>query len=213
MNGRRIVIGTMAALAATGLIGATGPAAQAAPAAHGVPAAAARSTDNPAGTVRALMSANGFQALIDSVTRQVHAQYPNAELKDAVGTSPSGPTTSVTDVTRWDFLFNDVIGGTDHIIVKASLLLPSWTALVFVQHNAGVYAKTLAGPVAMSPFQATLRRRLAGYQEPFTKMVYAQPYPLMAPHPFPNPVFIFYSGADPTTTVDTVTRVVEPWGA
>jgi hypothetical protein len=218
VQGRRIVTGIVAAIAAGGVVGLTGPSAQAAPGPHAAStvstASSKSSTSNPGVLTRAVMSAHGFQALIDSVTQQVHAEYPHATFQDAVGTSPSGPTTSITDVPRWDFRFNDVIGESDHIIVKASIWLPSPVVLINVQHNAGVYSKPLVGPVAMSPFQATLWRRLAGYPTPFTKVVYVQPNRLMSPRSFPHPVFLFYQGTDtPTTVVDTVTRSVEPWGA
>lgn len=221
MQGRRIVTGIAAAIAAGGLIGLTGPSAQAAPSPHTASSTGSTgstsspsSSSNPGVLTRALMSAHGFQALIDSVTQQVHAEHPHATFQDAIGTSPSGPTTSITDVPRWDFLFNDVIGEADHIIVKASIWLPSPMVLINVQHNAVVYSKPLVGPVVMSPFQATLWRRLAGHTAPFTKVVYSQPNRLMAPRAFPNPVFLFYEGTEtPTTVVDTVTRSVEPWGA
>jgi hypothetical protein len=212
VQGRRIVTGIAAAMLAAGLVGLTGPSAQAAPSPHTV--SNTSSTSNPGVLTRSLMSAHGFQALIDSVTEQVHAEHPRATFQDAIGTSPSGATTSITDVPRWDFLFNDVDGEGDHVIVKASIWLPSPMVLINVQHNATVYSQPLVRPVAMSPFQATLRRRLAGYPTPFTMVVYTQPNRLMAPRAFPNPVFLFYEGTDtPTTVVDTVTRSVEPWGA
>ena len=227
MQGRRIVTGIVAAIAAGGLVGLTGPSAQAAAGPHTASSAntpnttnspnspnSPNSMSNPGVMTRALMSAHGFQALIDSVTQQVHAEHPHATFQDAIGTSPSGPTTSIIDVPRWDFLFNDVIGESDHVIVKASMWLPSPTVLINVQHGAVVYSKPLVGPVALSPFQATLWRRLAGDTTPFTKVVYIQPNPLMAPRSFPNPVFLFYEGTDtPSTVVDTVTRDVAPWGA
>jgi hypothetical protein len=221
VQGRRIVTGVAAAMMAAGLVGLTGPSAQAAPSPHTASNSSNNgsndsrtSISNPGVLTRAVMSANGFQALIDSITQQVRAEHPHATFQDAIGTSPSGPTTSITDVPRWDFLFNDVGGEGDGIIVKASIDLPSPMVLINVQHNATVYSKPLVGPVAMSPFQATLWRRLAGYPTPFTKVVYVQPNRLMAPRSFPNPVFLFYEGTEtPTTIVDTVTRTVEPWGA
>ncbi len=209
MKGRRIVTGVVAAVAAAGLVGVAGPDAQAAPNAHAAaaaPGALSPGVSNPAGTVKALLSVAGFQALVDSVKAQVHAQYPDATFRDVVGDAPSGPTTSITDVTRWQFNFNDVIGDSDHILVRATVFLPSWTATLTILHSTAVYSQELTEPVAMSPFEATVLLRIAGYREPFRTVIYAQP----VGRSYPHPLYIVDQG-DERVAVDTVTRHVAPF--
>ena len=208
VKGRRMGTGVVALVAAAGLTWAAAPSAQA----YGVsPAAVTASTasvTDPAGTVRALYSVDGFQALIDSVTQQVHAQHPNATFRDIVGTTSSGTTTSIRDVTRWQLNYNDVDSTGRQMIVRGSVLLPSWTALITTVQNATVYSRELTEPVKMSPFQATILMRIAGYREPFHTVVYAQPIGRLAV--YPHPLFIVDQGAD-RIAVDTVTGVVAPF--
>lgn len=204
MKRRTIGTGTVAVLATAGLLYAAAPSAQASPAA---PAATLGARD-PAGTVKALYSAAGFQALIDSVTDQVHAQYPNATFRDAVGTSPSGPTTSIRDVVSWTFNFDDVDSDGRQMIVQGAVFLPSSTALIKVTKNATVYSRELTKPAAMSPFEATLLLRTAGYREPFRTVVYARP--IGRAEVYPHPLFIIDQGDD-HIQVDTMTREVKPF--
>jgi len=205
---RRIGTGLTTVVAAAGLLWAAAPGAQAAPVAPTAPVGLTSGATNPAGTVRALYSAAGFQELIDSVKAQVHERYPNATFRDVVGSSPSGLTTSIRDVTTWQFNFNDVNGAGRSIIVRATVFLPSWTATLTTQENATVYSRELFQPVAMSPFLATVLMRIAGYREPFRTVVYAQP--IGRSTAYPHPLFIVDQGAD-RIAVDTVTRVVAPF--
>lgn len=206
MKARRIVTGLLAAVATAGLVGVGVPSAQAAPSTSAERAPAMTGPANPSGTLRALLSVAGFQALVDSVTAQVHAEYPNATLGDIVGSSPTGPTTSITDVTTWQFNFNDVSGDSDHILVRATVFLPDWTATITVLRNTVLYSQQLTEPVAISPFKATLLIRIAGYRKPFRTVIYAQP---VGPS-YRHPLFIVDQGAD-LVAVDTVTRVVAPF--
>ncbi len=163
---------------------------------------------NPAGTVKSLLSVAGFQALVDSVAAQVHAQYPNATLGDIVGTSPSGPTTSITDVTTWRFNDNDVNGEGRHVLIYATVFLPNRKATIIVRQNAVLYSEDLTEPVAMSPFKASLLLRLAGYREPFRTVVYARTFGRNYPHP----IFIFDQGVGrDLIAVDTITQDVAPF--
>lgn len=205
MRRRAIGTGLAAVLATAGVMYAAAPSAQAHPAA---PAAASSGARDPAGTVKALYSAAGFQALIDSVADQVHALYPNATFRDAVGTSPSGVTTSVRDVVSWKLNFDDVDSDGRQMIVQGAVFLPSSTALINVTKNATVYSRELTEPVAMSPFEATLLLRTAGYREPFRTVIYAQPIGRAAV--YPHPLFIIDQGDD-RIQVDSVTREVKPF--
>jgi hypothetical protein len=138
-------------------------------------------TAKPSGTQRALKSVAGFQALVDSVTQQVHAQYPNATLGDIVGYSLSGPTTSITDLTRWDFQFNDEVGK-DQILVRGTVFLPSRTATITVVPHTVPLFNELTEPVGISPFKATLLIRNAGYRKPFTRVTYLHRKGAAYPH-------------------------------
>lgn len=206
MKVRRMVTGLAAVVVAAGLLGVGLPTAQAAPSAPAVRDAVVAKAGNPAGTVRALLSVAGFRALVASVTAQVHAQYPDATLGDIVGTSPTGPTRSITDVTRWEFNFNHVTGEGGRVMVRATVFLPDWTVTLTTYPNTVVYSQELTAPAAMSPFKATLLLRTAGYREPFQTVIYAQPFG----RAYPNPIFIVDQGAD-WVQVDTVTGIVKPF--
>jgi hypothetical protein len=188
MNGRRIAVGLVALAAGAGLIGAAAPAASAA--ATGAVASASVQVDNPAGTVRALYTAKGFQALIDSVTDQVQAEYPGAALV-FVDSESAVPTKQVKDLTGWVFLFNAVVGS-EAKIVFATVTLPSWTAQIRSEDGvfAGVYPITT--PVAVSPFEASVRLRTAGYRGAFERIsLYRN-----NPDPAPNYWFDLTSGGE-----------------
>jgi hypothetical protein len=206
VKARRMVTGLAAAVVAAGLVGVGRPTAQAAPSGPAVRDAVMVKAGNPSGTLRALLSVAGFQALVASVTEQVHTQYPDATLGDIVGSSPTGPTTSITDVTRWEFNFNHVTGEGGRVMVRGTVFLPDWTVTLTTFTNTVVYSRELTAPVAISPFKATLLLRTAGYREPFHTVIYSQPFGQTYPHP----IFIVDQGPD-WVQVDTVTRVVKPF--
>lgn len=201
MKSRWLVKTAVAVVAVAGLGWTAAPVAQAA----ALPPVGGTSTSNPAGTVKALFSTAGFQALVDSVAAQVHARYPDAQLMEVDGRSPSGKTMSITDVTQWRFDYNATQDG-KLIVVFATVNLPSWTASLSVQGGVWVGSDPLTDPVAMSPFKASLLLRIAGYHQPYQFVTYRQPN---AGAPTPHPLFIF-DQANAYVGVDTVTGKVAP---
>ncbi|MEP6632445.1 MAG: hypothetical protein ABJA89_18380 [Lapillicoccus sp.] len=201
-------------VAVAGLSWAAAPSAQAARTAPAAPAAEAAAAGvagvvgDTAGIVTVLNSPVGFQRLIDEITTQVHAQYPRATLRSIVGTSPSGPTTSIRDVTAWQLNFNDVDATGRNMIVRGAVLLPYRTVVVTTIQNATVYSRELTQPVALSPHLATVLVRAAGYREPFRSVFYAQP--IGRATAYPHPLAVVDPGGD-LIGVDTVTRAVAPF--
>jgi hypothetical protein len=211
VGARRMGTRLAVVLAVAGLSWAAAPSAQAArtaPAAPAAMAAAVGGASDTASIVRALYSPAGFQQLIDEITAQVHAQYPRATLRSIVGTSPSGPTTSIRDVTSWQLNFNDVDATGKNMIVKGAVLLPYRNVLVTTIRNATVYSRELTQPVGLSPHLATVLVRAAGYREPFRSIFYAQPIGRAAV--YPHPLAVVDPGGD-LVGVDTVTREVAPF--
>ncbi len=211
MGARRMGTRLAVVVAVAGLSWAAAPSAQAARTAQ-APSAAATATGSAAGgtagIVTVLNSPVGFQRLIDEITAQVHAQYPRATLRDIVGTSPSGPTTSIRDVTSWQLNVNGVDATGRNIIVRGAVLLPYRTVLVTTIQNATVYSRELTQPVALSPHLATVMVRAAGYRAPFHSVFYAQP--IGRATAYPHPLAVVDPGGD-LIGVDTVTREVAPF--
>ena len=198
MNGRRIAVGLVALTAGMGLVGAAAPAANAASTV--AVASASVQADNPAGTVRALYTAKGFQAFIDSVTDQVRAEYPGAALV-FVDSASAVPTKQVKDLTGWEFVFNAVVGSKAKV-VTATVTLPSWTAQIRSEDGVftGVYPITT--PVAVSPFEASVRLRTAGYRGAFERIS------LYRNNPDPTPSYWFDLTSGGTGIVNAVTGEV-----
>ena len=211
MGARRMGTRLAVVVAVAGLSWAAAPSAQAAPTAPAAPAAKATApaaAGDTAGIASVLNSPVGFQRLIDEITAQVHAQYPRATLRSIVGTSPSGPTTSIRDVTSWQLNFNDVDATGRNMIVRGAVLLPYRDVLVTTIQNATVYSRELTQPVGLSPHLATVLVRAAGYREPFHPIFYAQPIGRAAA--YPHPLAVLDPGGD-LIGVDTVTREVAPF--
>ena len=206
MNGRRIAVGLVALAAGTGLVGAAAPAANAA-STRAVASASVQASvqaDNPAGTVRALYTAKGFQALIDSVTQQVQAQYPGAVLVFVNGGS-AAPTKQVKDFTGWEFLYNATVGSEAKSVV-ATVTLPSWTAQITTQDGVYVGVFPITTPVAVSPFEASVRLRTAGYPGAFERIsLYRN-----NPDPAPNYWFDLASGGRGIVNAVTGKAVLVP---
>ena len=198
MDVRRVISLVAAVTAGTALVGTVTADAQAAPIER---VAASQTPADPSGTVRALYSAAGFQELIDRVTAQVRGQYPNAQLALVDGSTPTGPTTRIDDVTTWRIAFLAVTSDRHRVVVTATVHLPSWTASISAERSP-VFGLQIAQPVTMSPFQAALLARIAGYREPYTDVWFHQP-PGLAPR------YTFFGAGEPVT-VDTATRAVTP---
>lgn len=196
MSRRRIVAAVVALAAGATLVGVSAPGAQAAPvgAAHGT-------TANRAGTVAALYSAAGFQSFLDAVTAQVHVSYPNAVLALADGLSPTGPTTRIDDVTTWKLGYRAVTKDRTPVVVSAEVTLKSRTATITAQPSP-VFGLHIQQPLRMSPFEAALRIRIAGYRAGYDDIWLHQSGD-------EAPRYSFLGGGQ-VVTVDTVTGAVTP---
>ena len=195
-----------ATVAAAVSVGASAiPTATAAPAAQAASAAQAAASNS--GSAKYLASLRWYQELVDSVTAQVVALYPNAYLLEIDGVSPTGPVSSVFGVTSWRFDFNAVIGDDHRIVVQATVDLPSTTASIHVMDGVWSGSAVLTDPVQMSAVHAGVLLRQAGYTEPFRFVTYRQPIQSGFD---PHPLYIFDQGEHDFVGVDTITGEVAP---
>lgn len=201
MTRRKMLAPVVAGLGATVLAMTAVPVASAAPAPpHGF-----AGTSNM--SAQYLASVNGYQRLVDSVVGQVAALNSTAQLVEIDGSSPSGPSLSVFDETRWRFVFNAVSPAGEIIVYFATVILPNPVASVVVVHDVYLGSDPLTRPVQMSPHQAALLLWKAGYRQPFGLVTYRQPN---AGGPTGHPLFIFSQPGGHFVGVDTVTGAVAP---
>ncbi len=195
-----------ATVAAAVSVGASAiPPATAAPAVQAASAAQAAASNS--GSAKYLASLRWYQELVDSVTAQVVALYPNAYLLEIDGVSPTGLVGSVFGVTSWRFDFNAVNADDREIVIQATVDLPSTTASIHVMDGVWSGSAVLTDPVQMSAVHAGVLLRQAGYTQPFRFVTYRQPNQSSFD---PHPLYIFDQGEHGFIGVDTVTGEVGP---
>ena len=113
------------------------------------------------------------------MTDQVRAQYPGAALVFVDSESPV-PTKQVRDLTGWEFIFNATVGS-EPKVVTATVTLPSWTAQIRSEDGVFVGVYPITTPVAVSPFEASVRLRTAGYRGAFERVSLYRNNPNPAP--------------------------------
>ena len=87
------------------------------------------------------------------------------------------------------------------VVVTATVDLPSWTPTI-VAAPSPVFGLHIQQPLTMSPFEATLLARIAGYRDAYDDVWLHQPQGF-------NPRYTFFTSSGPVS-VDTVTRQVTP---
>jgi hypothetical protein len=95
-----------------------------------------------------------LEQLTSEVMARVHSEYPTVTtLMLASGESPSGPTTTMTDVTQWEYVINNSTqGAIGSVDVKADLDGTIASVTTHAQRWGGV--QPIALPVTMDPTEA-----------------------------------------------------------
>jgi hypothetical protein len=103
-----------------------------------------------------------FLGLADIAVRLVKEEYPDAELYEGDGESPSGPTTNVHDVNKWGFVFR-VEGGSVTIKTK------SWGEFYPPEHH-GIFVgdRIIPWPIKMDITEADEILKNYGYTGEYT---------------------------------------------
>ncbi|MFC9768901.1 hypothetical protein [Rhodococcus jostii] len=123
------------------------------------------------------------------------------------GSSPTGTTQSIANVTSWKFIFNDATDAHSRSIF-ASVELPAHIASIETHDSVWVGSTTLEKFPTMNPNRAEELLRKAGYTQPYEFVTLRQPN---VSAPSPHPLFIFGPlGATGYVGVDTVNGKVAP---
>ena len=166
MKIRNLIAATLLAggLATTGLVGS----------------GAAQAATSATATVAALSQLRAadqlsLRQLLDVVGYEVRMSFPKATLMVAEGSSPSGPTTDMAEVTDWRLVYNtnDPASPVKSLEVRATLA----GAIDAPTYHGSPWGGVVSIPdqVAMSPEEAYHLLRAAGYGYPFQYVSLVKP--------------------------------------
>lgn len=180
--------------------------------------AAAHTPENAIAGVDLSATAEGFDSkttvsamsiLVDYVSKQVLAQYPNAYLVEIDTQNPNGPTKNPLTVTQWTLIFDDTVDGGTHHAIFATVNLPRLKVTLTVLEDLYIGSTPLHAPFPMGLLEADRLLKRAGYSDAYQSATYRQPN---AGSPVPDPLWIFGPLQDGTfVAVDSVTRSVQPF--
>lgn len=142
-------------------------------------------------------------ALAQTVFDQVRDLYPNSYMVEVNGTSKY-PTSTISSMTSWRFVFNDCTDGPISIFAFAT----TFNKKIKIEQHDSIYvgSGTLANFPSMKPSRALKLLHSVGYNEKFKFLTLRIPN---VSSPGNNPLFIFGPFASGRfASVDTATEEV-----
>ena len=105
------------------------------------------------------MAVLSFLGMANIAVRLVNQKYPNSQLLEGDGLSPSGPTTNVQNVNQWRFVFRTQDGGTAMIRSRA------WGEFYPVEYYSSPWLEDIVipWPIKMDIVQADKLLKQAGF--------------------------------------------------